>query len=44
MSLVNATFLIEGRQICDNLIDASINTIKYLNGSPGGCIGPQKSP
>ena len=35
--LANATFLVESRQTCDHLIDASINTIKYLN-------GPQISP
>ena len=32
------------RQTCDHLIDTSINTIKYLNGPDGGCIGPQISP
>ena len=32
------------RQTCDHLVDASINTIKHLNGPDGGCIGPQISP
>ena len=31
-------------QICDHLVDASINTIKYLNGPNSRCIGPQISP
>ena len=43
MSLVNATFLIESKQACDHLVDASIKTIKYLNGSHDGFIGPQIS-
>ena len=30
------------RQTCDHLVDASINTIKYLKGP--GCMGPQISP
>ena len=37
------TFLVDSKQTCDNLVDASINTIKYLNWPPGGCIGSQIS-
>ena len=42
--LANVAFLVESRQTCDHLIDASINTIKYLNGPQGGCTGTQISP
>ena len=42
--LANAVFLVESRQTCDHLVDASINSIKYLNGPQGGCIGPQIYP
>jgi hypothetical protein len=30
--------------MCDHRVDASINTIKYLNGQHDGCIGPHISP
>jgi len=36
--------LVLSKQICDDLVDASIKTMKYLNGPLGGCIGPQISP
>ena len=37
-SLANATFLVENRHTCDHLVDASIKTIKYLNGPQCGRI------
>ena len=37
-------FRLESRQTCDRLLDASINTIKYLKGPHGGWIGPHISP
>ncbi|KAK9142005.1 hypothetical protein Syun_011405 [Stephania yunnanensis] len=31
-SLANATLRVESKQTCDHLVDASIKTMKYLNG------------
>ena len=42
-SLANATFLVANKHTCDQRVDASINTIKYLNGPHGGVIGPHMS-
>ena len=35
---------VDNRQTWDHLVDASIKTIKYLNGPEGGWIGPHMSP
>jgi hypothetical protein len=32
------------RHTCDHRVDASINTMKYMNGPHNGCIRPQISP
>jgi hypothetical protein len=42
--LANAWFCVDNRHMCDHLVDASINTMKYLNGPFIGCIGPHMSP
>ncbi|KAK9163158.1 hypothetical protein Syun_004060 [Stephania yunnanensis] len=31
-SLANATLRVESKRTCDHLVDASIKTMKYLNG------------
>jgi hypothetical protein len=41
--LVKAWFRVDNRHTCDHIIDASINTIKYLNGPLIGCIIPHMS-
>ena len=38
INLANAIFRLESKQTCDHLLDASINTIKYLKGLHGGWI------
>jgi hypothetical protein len=42
--LANAWFRVNNRHTCDHRVDASINTMKYLNGPLIGCIGPYMSP
>jgi hypothetical protein len=42
--LAKAWFYVDNRHTCVHLVDASINTIKYLNGPLIGCIGPHMSP
>jgi hypothetical protein len=42
--LAKAWFRVDNRHTCDHLVDASINTMKYLNGPLIGCIGPHMSP
>jgi hypothetical protein len=44
INLANATFQLKSKQTCDHLLDALINTIKYLKGLHGGWIGPHISP
>ena len=43
-SFANAEFLVDNKVTCDNLVDASTKTMKYLNGPHGGWIGPHMSP
>ena len=43
-NLANARLRVDNKDTCDHLVDASIKTIKYLNGPHGGCMGPQISP
>jgi hypothetical protein len=42
--LANVWFHVDYRHTCDYLVDASINTIKYMNGPLIDCIGPHISP
>jgi hypothetical protein len=42
--LAKSWFHIYNRHTCDHLVDASINTMKYLNGPLIGCIRPHMSP
>jgi hypothetical protein len=42
--LAKAWFHIDNRHMCDHQVDASINTMKYLNGQLISCIGPHMSP
>jgi hypothetical protein len=42
--LAKSWFHVDNRHTCDHLVDASINTMKYLNGPLIGCIGPHMSP
>jgi hypothetical protein len=42
--LENAWFRVDNRHTCGHQLDASINTMKYLNVPHNGCIGPQMSP
>jgi hypothetical protein len=42
--LAKAWFRVDNRHTCDNLVDASINTMKYLNDPLIDCIGPHMSP
>jgi hypothetical protein len=41
--LAKAWFRVERRHTCDHLVDASISTMKYLNGPLIGCIRPHIS-
>jgi hypothetical protein len=42
--LAKVWFLVDNRHACDHIIDASINTMKYMNGPLIGCIEPHMSP
>jgi hypothetical protein len=42
--LAKSWFRVDKRQTCDHRLDASINTIKYLDDPHDGCIRPQMSP
>jgi hypothetical protein len=42
--LAKTWFHVDNKHTCDHLIDASINTMKYLNSPLVGCIGPHISP
>jgi hypothetical protein len=42
--LAKAWFYVDNKHTCDHLIDALINTTKYLNSPLIGCIGPYMSP
>jgi hypothetical protein len=42
--LAKTWFRVDNRHTCDHLVDASINTMKYLNGPLIGCIGPHMLP
>jgi hypothetical protein len=44
INLANAWFCVDKRHTFDHLVDASIKTIKYLNGHDNGFIGPKISP
>jgi hypothetical protein len=44
MILANAWFRVDDKHTCDQRVDVSINTMKYLNGPLFGCIGPHMSP
>jgi hypothetical protein len=44
INLAKAWIHVDRKHKCDHLVDASIKTIKYLNGSDNGFIGPQISP
>jgi hypothetical protein len=44
INLGKAWFHVNNRHTCDHRVDASINTMKYLNSPHNGCIGPQISP
>jgi hypothetical protein len=44
INLAKAWFRVDRRHTCDHLVDASMKTIKYMNGSDNGFIGPQISP
>ncbi|KAF8113068.1 hypothetical protein N665_0057s0020 [Sinapis alba] len=44
MNFAKAVFRVVKRHTFDHLLDASINTMKYLNGPHGGWIGPHISP
>jgi hypothetical protein len=41
--LAKAWFHVDNKHTCYHLVDASINTMKYLNDSLIGCIGPHMS-
>jgi hypothetical protein len=41
--LAKAWFCVDKRHMCDHRVDASIKTMKYLNGPLIGCIGPHMS-
>ena len=43
-NLANAKFWLENKHTCDHLLDAFINTIKYLNDQLDGLIGLHVSP
>jgi hypothetical protein len=43
MNLAKAWFLVDNKHTWDHLVDASISTMKYLNGPVDGCIDPQIS-
>jgi hypothetical protein len=42
--LAKAWFRIDNKHTCDHLVDASINTMKYMNGPLVDCIGAHMSP
>jgi hypothetical protein len=42
--LTKVWFRVDERHTCDHRIDASINTMKYMNGPLIDCIGPHMSP
>jgi hypothetical protein len=42
--LAKAWFRVDNRHMCDHRVDASISTMKHLNGPLVGCIGPHMSP
>jgi len=44
MILAKAWLRVDRRHTCDHRVDASINTMKYLNGPDNGCMGQQMSP
>jgi hypothetical protein len=39
INLAKAWLCVDSRHTCDHRIDASINTMKYLNDPHNGCIG-----
>jgi hypothetical protein len=41
--LANAWFRVDNKHTCDHRVDASINTMKYVNGPLIGCIRPHMS-
>ena len=43
-NFANTWLLVDNKQICDHLVDASIKIMKYINDPYGKCIGPQISP
>ena len=43
-NLANAKLRVDNKHTCDNLVDASIKTIKYLNSLHDGCMSPHISP
>jgi hypothetical protein len=44
INLTNARLHVDSKHTCDHQVDVSINTMKYLNGPPNGCIISQMSP
>jgi hypothetical protein len=42
--LAKTWFRVDIKHTCDHLVDALINTMKYLNDPLIGCIGPHMSP
>lgn len=42
-NLANTMLRVDNKHTCDRIVDASIKTIKYLDGSRGGWINPQIS-
>jgi hypothetical protein len=42
--LAKTLFCVVNKHTCDHLVDASINTMKYLNDPLTDCIGPHMSP
>ena len=43
-SIAKTTFLIEGRQTCDHIVETSIKTIKLRKGPSDGWMGPHLFP
>ena len=37
-NIANAELQVDNKHTCDHLVDASIKTIKYLNGPHDGCM------
>jgi hypothetical protein len=44
ITLAKTWLRVNSRHTCDHWVDASIKTMKYLNGPDNGYIGPQMSP